>query len=277
MSARSRELFGLLPVTLLITAGFTAVLITRSSQINTVTRDLRRLLPRLLPVRARLHPRAPARRRPVHVPARGAAGGVRPGDDLPDRADLRAPAGGVVRVRAAAVLRDDRVPARLPRAGALPLHDRGGEHRPAAPAARARDRRATRTARTSPSTSVPLQFQPAEFAKIGIVVFLASYLRETRDVLVRGRVPRHQPQAPRAAAPDLGPGDGDADPDPGPGQLGDVLRRVPGDALRGHRADLAGGGRAGHLRGRRGVLRQARAARARSRRRSGCTRSVPTW
>ncbi|MGZ4203274.1 MAG: hypothetical protein ACXVRH_14600 [Thermoleophilaceae bacterium] len=37
MSARSRELFGLVPVTLLVTAGFTAVLITRSSQINTVT------------------------------------------------------------------------------------------------------------------------------------------------------------------------------------------------------------------------------------------------
>src|ERR671934_112196 len=37
MSARSRELFGLLPVTLLVTAGFTAVLITRSSQTGTVT------------------------------------------------------------------------------------------------------------------------------------------------------------------------------------------------------------------------------------------------
>lgn len=30
----------------------------------------------------------------------------------------------------------------------------------------------------------PVAFQPAEFAKIGIVVFLAAYLRETRDVLV---------------------------------------------------------------------------------------------
>jgi cell division protein FtsW (lipid II flippase) len=30
----------------------------------------------------------------------------------------------------------------------------------------------------------PLAFQPAEFAKIGIVVFLAAYLRETRDVLI---------------------------------------------------------------------------------------------
>jgi len=32
----------------------------------------------------------------------------------------------------------------------------------------------------------PIQFQPAEFAKIGIVVFLASYLRDTRQVLVLG-------------------------------------------------------------------------------------------
>ncbi len=32
----------------------------------------------------------------------------------------------------------------------------------------------------------PLAFQPAEFAKIGIVVFLASYLRDTRQVLVQG-------------------------------------------------------------------------------------------
>jgi cell division protein FtsW (lipid II flippase) len=32
----------------------------------------------------------------------------------------------------------------------------------------------------------PLSFQPAEFAKIGIVIFLASYLRDTRQVLVLG-------------------------------------------------------------------------------------------
>jgi len=32
----------------------------------------------------------------------------------------------------------------------------------------------------------PVQFQPAEFAKIAIIVFLASYLRDTGDVLVRG-------------------------------------------------------------------------------------------
>jgi cell division protein FtsW (lipid II flippase) len=32
----------------------------------------------------------------------------------------------------------------------------------------------------------PITFQPAEFAKIAIVVFLASYLRDTRQVLVQG-------------------------------------------------------------------------------------------
>ncbi|CAN5600411.1 cell shape-determining peptidoglycan glycosyltransferase RodA [soil metagenome] len=32
----------------------------------------------------------------------------------------------------------------------------------------------------------PVSFQPAEFAKIAIIVFLASYLRDTGDVLVRG-------------------------------------------------------------------------------------------
>jgi cell division protein FtsW (lipid II flippase) len=34
----------------------------------------------------------------------------------------------------------------------------------------------------------PIQFQPAEFAKLGIIVFLASYLRETADVLLRPRL-----------------------------------------------------------------------------------------
>ena len=36
----------------------------------------------------------------------------------------------------------------------------------------------------------PVQFQPAEFSKLAIIIFLASYLSETRDVLVRGRLPR---------------------------------------------------------------------------------------
>ena len=34
----------------------------------------------------------------------------------------------------------------------------------------------------------PIAFQPAEFAKIAIIIFLASYLRDTGDVLVRERL-----------------------------------------------------------------------------------------
>jgi cell division protein FtsW (lipid II flippase) len=33
----------------------------------------------------------------------------------------------------------------------------------------------------------PLTFQPAEFSKIGIIIFLASYLRDTRQMLVSGK------------------------------------------------------------------------------------------
>jgi len=43
----------------------------------------------------------------------------------------------------------------------------------------------------------PIQFQPAEFAKLAIIVFLASYLRDTRDVLVRSRL---KPLTPTAQA-----------------------------------------------------------------------------
>ncbi len=42
-----------------------------------------------------------------------------------------------------------------------------------------------------------IQFQPAEFAKIAIIVFLASYLRDTGDVLVRARL-RPLPYAQQA-------------------------------------------------------------------------------
>ncbi len=82
----------------------------------------------------------------------------------------------------------------------------------------------------------PLAFQPAEFAKIGIIVFLASYLRDTRQMLVVRTVagiplPPLKHRGPAAGR--MGAGDGDARGDPRSRLVADVLRRVPGDALRG--------------------------------------------
>src|SRR5213079_2336468 len=34
----------------------------------------------------------------------------------------------------------------------------------------------------------PIEFQPGEFAKVFLIVFLAAYLREKREVLAQGRV-----------------------------------------------------------------------------------------
>ena len=86
----------------------------------------------------------------------------------------------------------------------------------------------------------PISFQPAEFAKICIVVFLASYLREHREVLIVGarRVAGGHAaaaQALRPAARRLGRVDVHARLHPRPGQLADVLRRLPRPALRRHR------------------------------------------
>ena len=56
------------------------------------------------------------------------------------------------------------------------------------------------------------QIQPGEFAKVLLVVFIAGYLRENREVLerparARARRGRAGDAAPRAAARDVGPGD----------------------------------------------------------------------
>ena len=115
----------------------------------------------------------------------------------------------------------------------------------------------------------PIQFQPAEFAKIAIVIFLASYLRDTRQVLVLGarRIPgRHAPaaQALRAAARGVGAGDAHAVRDPGPRLVADVLRRLPGAALRRHQPAVVRGHRPDAVRRRRVVLRNPHRARARA-------------
>ena len=135
MSARNRELFALIPVALLVTAGFAAVFAVRSDEISDAQPDLRRLLPRDLPRHPHLPAGRAAERRPVPVPALRRARRGRPRRALPDRRDPRGRAGDGLPAGARRVRGDDRLPARLPRARALPLPDRRRLAR-AAPGAR---------------------------------------------------------------------------------------------------------------------------------------------
>ncbi|HKN93789.1 MAG TPA: FtsW/RodA/SpoVE family cell cycle protein [Thermoleophilaceae bacterium] len=189
MSARSRELFGLIPVTLLVTAGFTAVLITRSSQINKVSITyglffLGCCVFAHIFIRARL-PHADPYLFPLGalLAAFGLVMIYRIDTTLARQQAEWFVVGLVLFCATIVFLRDYRVLERyrytiaaasiglllLPRVPGI-----GG---------------ATNGAYLAIHIG-SLQFQPAEFAKIGIVIFLASYLRETRDVLVRGRIPR---------------------------------------------------------------------------------------
>src|ERR687887_237282 len=189
MSARSRELFGLIPVSLLVTAGFTAVLITRSSQINKVTITygaffLGCCVFAHIFIRARL-PNADPYLFPLAalLAAFGLVMIYRIDTKIARQQAEWFVVGLALFCATIVFLRDHRVLERyrytiaacsiglllLPRVPGI-----GG---------------ATNGAYLAIHFG-SLQFQPAEFAKIGIVIFLASYLRETRDVLVRGRIPR---------------------------------------------------------------------------------------
>jgi cell division protein FtsW (lipid II flippase) len=187
MSARSRELFGLLPVSLLVTGGFTAVLITRSEVMSTVTVTYGAIflgccLFAHVFIRARL-PDADPYLFPLAalLAAFGLVMIYRIDEELARRQAQWFVFALVLFVLTVVFLRDYRVLERyrytiaaagiallfLPRLigqqvnGAYLSVDLG-----------------------------PLEFQPAEFAKLAIIVFLASYLRDTRDVLVQGRFPR---------------------------------------------------------------------------------------
>ena len=187
MSARNRELLALIPVALLVTAGFTAVFIVQSDEIG----DLSLIyggyfLALCLAAHLFLRFRLPVRRS-LPVPALRAARGGRAGRDLPDRRRAspstrrRCSCSGLVLFAATIVL-----PARLPRARALPLPDRDRRHRCSccAPFTGIGDQ--VNGAYLSVDIG-PLSFQPAELAKICIVIFLASYLREKREMLLGRR------------------------------------------------------------------------------------------
>src|SRR5918911_3422853 len=190
MSARSRELFGLVPVTLLVTGGFTAVLITRSSQINTVTVTygaffLGCCLFAHLFIRARL-PDADPYIFPLAA-LLAAFGLVEIYRIRPELAIKQAGWFGIGLVLFAITimfLRDIRVLERyrytIAIAGILLLLA------PRLPGIGQQVNGAYLSIGVG-SFSV----QPAKFGKLALVVFLASYLNDVRDVLVGGgRLPR---------------------------------------------------------------------------------------
>ena len=183
LSARTRELFALIPVALLVTAGFTAVLITNSDQLGNLSVFYGGLLPGALRRHPHHHPDPAPRRRSVPVPAGRAARRVRDGDALSARQGLARDQAnwfvlGLVLFSATIIfLRDyealERYRYLIALAGiVLLIMPRFLGH-------------ATNDAFLAVDLG-PITFQPTELAKICIVVFLASYLNEHREVLVVG-------------------------------------------------------------------------------------------
>ncbi|MFL5887347.1 MAG: FtsW/RodA/SpoVE family cell cycle protein [Thermoleophilaceae bacterium] len=189
ISPRLRELFGLIPVSLLVTAGFTAVLLTRQRETHTVTITygllflgacvvghifIRSALPHadpyLFPLSAvlsafglvmlyRIDPSLALKQAWIFV------------------LGLVVFCATVVGLRDYRKLEQYRYTIALIGIGLLLL--------PRVPGIG----RVTNGAYLSIGVG-PIQFQTAELSKIAIIIFLASYLNETRDVLVRGRLPR---------------------------------------------------------------------------------------
>jgi cell division protein FtsW (lipid II flippase) len=187
MSARNRELFGLVPATLLVTGGFTAVLLTRVSNVHDATLVYGAiflgccLLAHLF-IRWRL-PNAD----PYMFPTAAVLASIglvelyRIKESYAIKQAGWFALGLVFFCATIVLLRDYRVLERYrytiaaASIGLLLLPRIAGQ--------------ATNGAYLSIHVG-SFSFQPAEFAKIGVVIFLASYLRDVREVLVKGRLPR---------------------------------------------------------------------------------------
>jgi cell division protein FtsW (lipid II flippase) len=189
LPARWRELFSLIPVSLLVTAGFTAVLITRSESTDEVTTTyglffLGCCVFAHLFIRARLPDADPYL---FPLAAVLAAVGlvmiyrIDEGKAL-DQATWFV-VGLILFVATIVLLRDHRALERyrytIAAAGLALLF------MPRLPGIGSQVNGAFLAVDIG-----PVEFQPAEFAKIAIIVFLASYLNDTREVLVTGRIPR---------------------------------------------------------------------------------------
>ena len=184
MSARSRELFGLVPVSLLVTAGFTAVLVSRTNAPDTVTITYGAIFLGCcvfahLFIRARL-PDADPHLFPLAalLAAFGLVMIYRIDEELAREQAQWFVFGLLLFCAAVVFLRDHRILERYRYTiaavgiGLLLL--------PRVPGFGAQVNGAFLAVKVG-----PIQFQPAEFAKLAIIVFLASYLRDTRDVLVQ--------------------------------------------------------------------------------------------
>jgi cell division protein FtsW (lipid II flippase) len=187
MSARSRELFGLLPVSLIVAAGFAAVLATRTENVSDATLTYGAFFLGLcvlahLFIRTRL-PDAD----PYMFPLAAALAGI--GLVLIYRLDpelAREQAQwfvvGLAFFCVTILLIDDHHVLERYRY-LIAAASIGLLLMPRLPGIGAQVHGAFLAIKVG-----PIQFQPAEFAKLGIIVFLASYLRETGDILVRPRL-----------------------------------------------------------------------------------------
>jgi cell division protein FtsW (lipid II flippase) len=182
VSARNRELFGLVPAALLVTAGFAAIFIQRSAQVSDVSLTYGAMFLGLCVVAHIVVRVALPYADPYLLPLVAVLAGV--GIVMVYRIDDTFARGQVISfliglgffLATLIFLRDYRVLERyryliaLGSIGLLVLPRFSGSVNGAYLAI----------------DVGPISFQPAEFAKIGIVVFLASYLRDTRQVLVLG-------------------------------------------------------------------------------------------
>jgi cell division protein FtsW (lipid II flippase) len=187
MSARTRELFGLLPVSLLVAAGFAAVLATRTADVSDATLTYGAVFLGLcvlahLFIRARL-PDADPYIFPLAalLAAIGLVVIYRIDAELAREQAQWFVVGLVFFCATILLIRDHGVLERyryLIAAGSIALL-----LMPRLPGIGAQVNGAFLAIKLG-----PIQFQPAELAKLGIIVFLASYLRETGDILVRPRL-----------------------------------------------------------------------------------------
>ena len=188
LSLRNRELLNLIAVGLLTAIGFASVYIARSSLVDATSLTYAGIFLGALP-------RGPPRRavrRALRRPGVAAAGrvalGDRRDDDLPAESRRRLSAGALGRDRGRALRADaDRCCAATTGGSRATSTCSGSLARAAALPAIPGIGQTINGARLWVKVG-SFQFQPGELAKIMLIVFLAGYLRDKREVLAQGRL-----------------------------------------------------------------------------------------